>query len=104
MIGNWRDVTAEGIVNCKVLIALRSNGWQKSQECQYEIKIAEKRRAKWELEIIPVKFEDFDEGDDARRGHRYEEKWGDIQSVYKQADDDEVWMETLRGQLREKII
>lgn len=46
MIGNWRDVTAEGIVNCKVLIALRSNGWQKSQEGQYEIKIAEKRREK----------------------------------------------------------
>ena len=89
-------------MHCLYYVPLMTKGWQLSDECQYETQIAENRRAKKKLEVIPVKFVgDFDDEYDKREGHRYMEIWSSLQSVYKTADDtDDRWMSVLLRQLQ----
>jgi hypothetical protein len=89
--GNWRDVTESGARHCRYYIALMTDGWQLSDECQKETAIV-KNRAQTEVTIIPVRFDSFDdEYDEDERGHGYNTIWKHFQGVFKGPD----WKERL---------
>jgi len=85
--GNWRQSTESGVVHCKYYIALMSNGWQTSNECQYETGIIKTRIAQKEVTVIPVYYDDFDDDYDRDAEQHYKKIWNDIQSVYGKRDD-----------------
>jgi len=58
--GSWRESTKAGALSCKYYVALMSNGWQQSNECQVETEIILNRNAPGDVTVIPVYYDDFD--------------------------------------------
>ena len=89
--GNWRQFTTDGAIHCKYYVALMSNGWQQSNECQFETRIILNRTAPGDVIVIPVYYDDFDVAYDHDAKQYYKQSWGGIQSVFRERDDD-AWM------------
>ena len=66
---------------CDHFITLMKHGWQKSNECQDETKMAYQRYKHKKVTIIPVKFSDFDEDYDESSKQRWSVKFASIQQV-----------------------
>jgi len=98
--GSWRQSTKDGAVHCQYYVALMSNGWQKSFECQFETEIIENRRPQKEVTVIPVYYCDFDDIYDIMERHHYKTTWNGIQSVKRNIDD---WMKGVLGLLPNEV-
>lgn len=90
MAGNWRDVTKTGANTCDFYIPLMTDGWQKSDECQFETKIVENRVADKEVTVIPVWFDSFDKTYDKKEKQFYWNTWKSFQACFRK---DETWMD-----------
>lgn len=97
-IGNWREYTVVGANKCKVFIALMTDGWQKSNECQFETDIIKTRLANKRVQVIPVRYSTFDLDYDEESFHFYSTMWNSYQGIpCKEKDDD--WMESISNLL-----
>jgi len=85
--GSWRQITKVGAAQCKYYIPLLTNGWQKSNGCQFETKIAVNRHVKNKVVIIPVFFDDFDVEYDEVNLHYHKLTWEELQSVFRTRDE-----------------
>ena len=89
--GNWRDATEEGANCCKIYIALMTDGWQRSDECQIETQHVKNRVVTpGEVKIIPVHYVSFDNKFDDRMGHHYKNNWKSHQGSFRTS---RTWMQ-----------
>ncbi|GFH61653.1 hypothetical protein CTEN210_18129 [Chaetoceros tenuissimus] len=93
-MGDWREYTETGANKCKVFIALMTDEWQKSGECQIETKIIKNRLARKRVVVIPVYYKCFDEDYDEDNNHFYRTSWASYQGIPCK-EEDGIWMESI---------
>ncbi|GFH52660.1 hypothetical protein CTEN210_09136 [Chaetoceros tenuissimus] len=93
-MGDWRTYTVTGANKCKILIALMTDGWQKSNEFQFEMDIIKNRFAKKEVTVIPVLYNSVDYYFDAEKKHFYRTTFGSYQGIPSK-EKDEDWMDSI---------
>ena len=91
-IGNWQEYTEEGACKCKIFIALMTDRWQTSGECQYETKFIKTRLTRNKVHIIPVYYISFDDNYDDNNQF-YKITWASYEGIPCKENDDN-WMET----------
>jgi len=91
--GNWRKMTITGVQHCRVFIPLMTHGWQKSCECVWEFERVLHRAARREVTIIPIMYEDFDEGYDEENDMFVAQIGRFIQWIYHR---DKSWVDLAR--------
>lgn len=100
-LGDWRRATEIAAVSSEVFIPLMTDGWQKSNECQYETEIIKNRVVNKSVKVIPVYYKSFDLDYDKSSEQFYKVIWRSFQSIQSKENNDK-WMEAVLQLLPEK--
>ena len=93
---NWRADTIKGVKQCKAYVPLMTDGWQDSNECEFETQRAVNRLAAKEISFVPVRFNSFSMEKDASNNMFIDMIGTSTQFIFKESDPD--WMHSvLRG-------
>ena len=93
---NWREDTIKGVKTCKVYVPLMTDGWQDSNECQFETQRALNRLAAKQVVFVPVQYESFSVEADGNGSMFLDMIGTSTQFIFKDTDVD--WMgAVLRG-------